>query len=102
MGIRDKKRIIKKTFKQSDKFLEVTWSKISKKYIIYLYHDYRCMSSVCGDFNDVAIVFERLTRVPFDDDKLLRFFYADFDEVSLFGEYGLDLQCFEVLNGKNR
>lgn len=102
MDIKDKKRIMKKTFKQSDKFLEVCYSNFSKEYIIYLYHDYRCMASVCGDFKDISRIFEELTCISFKDNCLGRWFYARFDEVSLFGEYGLDVQSFEVLNGKNR
>lgn len=42
-----------------------------------------------------------MTGVPLTDDKLNRWFYGKFNEISLFGEYGLDIEEFWEKNAED-
>lgn len=102
MGIVDKKKLFKKYFKATDKVVEVYFSKTSKQYILYLYYNYWCIGSVCTRyFGDMAYLFNRLTGVPLTDDKINRWFYGRFNQISLFGEYGLDMEEFWEKNAED-
>lgn len=99
MDILDKKILFKKYFKAIDKVVEVSYSKKTKQYILYFYYDYWCIASVFSrSYVDIARLFNEITRVPLDDDKFNRWFYGDFNHISLFGEYGLDIEGFWVKN----
>ena len=106
MDIVDKKRFFKKYFKATDKLVEVSYGKSSKQYILYLYYNYCCIGSVSSRyFGDIAFLFNRLTGVSLTDDKINRWFYGRFNEITLFGEYGLDVEEFWEKNeedGKTR
>jgi len=102
MDIVDKKKLFKKYFKATDKVVEVSYSKSSKQYILYLYYNYWCICSVSSHyFGDIAFLFNRLTGVSLTDDKLNRWFYGKFNQISLFGEYGLDIEEFWKKNEKD-
>ena len=102
MDIVEKKKLFRKYFKAIDKVIEVSYSKATKEYILYLYYNYSCIGSVCSRyFGDIAFLFNRLTGVSLTDDKLNRWFYGKFNEVTLFGEYGLDIEEFWEKNAED-